>query len=63
MNEKSKKLGDARGKWYYCFAHHKVETPNECDHMDRMGPYETPEDAMNWRERVSAGNKEWEEDE
>ena len=38
MNEKSKKLGDARGKWYYCFAHHKVETPNECDHMDRIGP-------------------------
>ena len=52
-------LGDARGEWYYCFKHKKVETNAECHEMDRMGPYPTREDAENWRERVAARNEAW----
>jgi hypothetical protein len=52
-------LGDARGDWYYCFKHKKVETGDECRQMDRMGPYPTSQDAENWRERVAARNEAW----
>ncbi len=52
-------LGDARGEWYYCFKHKKVETLDDCHEMDRMGPYPTSQDAENWRERVAARNEAW----
>ena len=35
---------------------------DECHRMDRMGPYPTVEDAENWRERVVARNKAWEDE-
>ncbi len=60
VSEESAPLGDARGEWYYCFKHDKVEMLHECKRRDRMGPYATPEDAANWRERVAARNAEWE---
>jgi hypothetical protein len=58
-------LGDARGDWYYCFKHDRVEHrgEGECDHLDRMGPYPTAEDARNWRQRVAERNREWDDDE
>ncbi len=59
MSEKSNRLGDATGEWYYCFKHQKVERVDECNQMDRMGPYPTREDAENWRARVAARNEEW----
>jgi hypothetical protein len=62
MSDESKHLGDARGEWYYCFKHKKIETRDECHRMDRMGPYPTAEDAENWRERVVARNEAWEEE-
>jgi hypothetical protein len=62
MSEGSKDLGDAHGDWYYCFKHAKVETREECNQMDRMGPYPTREDAEHWRERVAARNEAWDED-
>ena len=55
-------LGDATGEWYYCFKHAKVEQRDDCDQMDRLGPYPTREDAANWRERVAARNDAWDED-
>ena len=63
MTNESTHLGDAQGEWYYCFKHKTVETRDECHQMDRMGPYPTREDAENWRERVAARNKAWDEDE
>ena len=41
MSDEAKHLGDARGDWYYRFKHQKVETRDECNQMDRMGPYAT----------------------
>lgn len=62
MNDDPNNLGDAQGKWYYCFKHQKVETHDESDEMDRMGPYPTREAAENWRQQVAARNDAWDED-
>ena len=62
MTEAPQHLGDAHGQWYYCFKHQKVERLDECNEMDRMGPYPTPEDARNWRAIVAERNREWDED-
>ena len=62
MTDQSRDLGDARGEWYYCFVHKKVEALDECDQMDRMGPYPTREDAENWRARVAARNEAWDDE-
>jgi hypothetical protein len=56
-------LGDAEGKWYYCFKHKKVETQDECHQMDRMGPYRTKENAEHWRDTVAERNQEWDAEE
>ncbi len=63
MTEESRRLGDARGEWYYCFKHDKVERREDCMQGDRMGPYPTAEDASNWRKRVDERNEEWGDDE
>jgi hypothetical protein len=55
-------LGDAQGEWYYCFKHQKVETRDECNLMDRMGPYPTRDAAEHWRDRVEKRNQAWEDD-
>ena len=60
VNDQTDGLGDAKGEWYFCFKHNKVEMRHECKRMDRMGPYPTPEDAENWRARVAARNASWE---
>jgi hypothetical protein len=52
-------LGDAHGEWYYCFKHEKVEQRDDCDQMDRMGPYPSRDDAEHWRERVAERNEAW----
>lgn len=62
MTDESKHLGDARGEWYYCFKHQTVETRDECNQMDRMGPYPTRKAAHNWRERVTERNEAWGDD-
>jgi hypothetical protein len=56
-------LGDARGDWFYCFKHDRVEQRDECRRMDRMGPYPTAEAAAHWRERVAERNAAWGDDE
>jgi hypothetical protein len=62
MSKESKRLGDATGEWYYCFKHQKVERRDDCNQMDRMGPYPTREDAENWRQRVAERNAAWGDD-
>jgi hypothetical protein len=62
MAKDSESLGDAKGEWYYCFKHKKVEKVGDCRQMDRMGPYPTKEDAEHWRDRVAARNQAWGDD-
>lgn len=47
------------GRWYWCFKHSDVEGQAGCPAKDRMGPYASPEEAQNWRERVQARNETW----
>jgi hypothetical protein len=59
MTGSSGRLGDAHGEWYYCFKHQKVERRDDCNQMDRMGPYSSAEAAAHWRDRVAARNEVW----
>lgn len=49
-------------KWYYCLKHHEVEGREGCRAADRLGPYDTREEAARALEIVAERNKEWEED-
>lgn len=40
-------------QWFFCLKHQTVEPAGQCRSDDRMGPYESPEAAANWRERMS----------
>ncbi len=46
-------------QWYWCLKHSTVEPPDGCANTHRMGPYESPEEARNWRRRVEARNEAW----
>jgi hypothetical protein len=51
------------GQWYWCLDHNRVEEASEACRPDRcMGPYETREEARNWREKVEARNEAWDEE-
>lgn len=47
-------------KWYWCLSHDRVESDDERDDPDNaLGPYESPEAARNWRERVEERAEDW----
>ncbi len=50
------------GQWYYCLKHKKVEPYEACKAADRLGPYETKEEAALALERVAERQEEWETD-
>ena len=45
--------------WYYCVKHNTVEPAGACAAKDRLGPYETREDAEHALERVQERNEAW----
>lgn len=45
--------------YYWCLTHTQVEVGATCRATDRLGPYETREDALAWRDRVDRRNDEW----
>lgn len=51
-----------QGSWYYCLKHHSVEPYEACKAIDRLGPYESREDAEHALEQVARRNEEWDED-
>jgi hypothetical protein len=52
----------AMGNWYYCLDHHTVEGPKGCKASQRLGPYETEEEASRALEKVQERNAEWDND-
>ncbi|GAA0362849.1 hypothetical protein QZH56_26265 [Streptomyces olivoreticuli] len=58
---KKRAVGKA-GEWYYCLKHGAVEEGPECRAADRMGPYETREEAAHAMETARQRNEEWQED-
>ena len=52
----------SEGQWYYCLKHHAVEPYDGCKNVDRLGPYETRDEAARALETVRERNEEWERD-
>lgn len=48
--------------WYYCIEHDTVERFGECPAKNRLGPYETRDDANRALELAKLRNKVWDED-
>ena len=49
-------------KYWYCLNHHRVEPDDGCANSDRLGPYETSEEASRALEKVEERNREWDND-
>lgn len=49
------------GPWYWCLTHQRVEPTDGCPNVERMGPYETREEAETAIERARVRTEEWDE--
>jgi hypothetical protein len=49
-------------KFWYCLTHHIVEGEAGCRNQDRLGPYDTPEEAARALEKVEQRNEQWDND-
>lgn len=50
-------------KWFYCVRHHRPEHASDgCPALDRLGPYDSKEQAEHALEIAEARNKAWDED-
>ncbi|MEO3752312.1 hypothetical protein [Streptomyces sp. B6B3] len=50
------------GEWYYCLKHHKVEEGPECPAKNRLGPYESREEAARAIEIARDRDESWRRD-
>ncbi|HEX5086409.1 MAG TPA: hypothetical protein VFV89_01290 [Nocardioides sp.] len=48
--------------YWYCLNHHAVEGQDGCDYKDRLGPYDTEEEAARALEKVKERNEAWDND-
>jgi len=48
--------------YWYCLNHHAVEGPDGCAYKDRLGPYDTEEEAVTIANDTVYGNEEWDND-
>ena len=51
-----------KGKFYFCLNHHTVEGEDGCRAADRLGPYDTRQEAEQALERVEERNEAWDND-
>ncbi len=49
-------------RYYFCLEHHAVEGADGCPASDRLGPYESREEAQNALAKVKQRNDEWDND-
>ena len=52
----------AEGQYYWCLEHHRVEPYEGCRAADRLGPYDTADEARHALETVQQRNEQWEND-
>ncbi|MGX8905785.1 hypothetical protein ACR820_11240 [Streptomyces netropsis] len=50
------------GEWYYCLEHGTVEEGPQCRAADRLGPYDSREEAARAMETAREREEEWRED-
>lgn len=55
-------MSDSDEKYYFCLKHHTVEGADGCKAADRLGPYDTAEEASRALETVQARNESWDND-
>ena len=49
--------------WFWCLRHRQPEPEGEqCGAVDRLGPYASREDALRWKDRVEARNRQWDDE-
>lgn len=46
-------------RWWWCRTHGTVEPDGVCRALDRLGPYETPEEARAWKDRAESREDSW----
>jgi hypothetical protein len=46
-------------KWYFCLRHKRVEHGVGCPDRDRMGPYDSENEAANALEHARERNEQW----
>ncbi|MCI0689750.1 MAG: hypothetical protein L0Y54_21310 [Sporichthyaceae bacterium] len=49
-------------RWYFCLVHHTVEANEGCKAADRLGPYDSKEEAAGALERAAQRNEDWDND-
>ncbi|HEY0540353.1 MAG TPA: hypothetical protein VGD53_18435 [Actinoallomurus sp.] len=47
------------GAWYFCLKHMRVEHGAGCPDRDRMGPYQTENEAANALQHARERNEQW----
>lgn len=51
------------GRYWYCVKHKAVESGEDmCAPIDRLGPFDTPEEASHALEKAEQRNQEWDND-
>lgn len=58
----SRKATGKAGEWFYCLKHQKVEEGPECPAKDRLGPYESREEAAHAMDIAHERNTKWRND-
>jgi hypothetical protein len=46
-------------KWYFCLKHKRVEHGAGCPDRDRMGPYDSENEAANALQHAAERNEQW----
>ncbi len=49
-------------RYYFCLEHHTVEGARGCPAIDRLGPYDTREEAEHALQKVAERNEAWDND-
>lgn len=47
-------------QWWYCLKHQRVEPEEGCPNAERLGPFDTQEEASHALEIAAKRNEEWE---
>ena len=49
-------------QYWFCLTHHTVEGTAGCKAADRLGPYDSPDEAERALSKVQERNEAWDED-
>lgn len=48
-------------QWWYCLKHQRVEPEDGCANAERLGPFQTQDEAARALEIAAKRNEEWDE--